>query len=99
MAHTACLVGLVSTVSGCHKNALRRGSASSGHITKLEQFTFFRYLCIFVASLKQNFFLKIGIRKIFQRKMILSIFTIKILQKFVTYSFKNFCKNIFKRVL
>jgi hypothetical protein len=37
MAHTTCLVCLVSTVSGCHKNALGRGSTSSRHITKLEQ--------------------------------------------------------------
>jgi hypothetical protein len=40
MAHTACLVGLVSTVSGHHKNALGRGSISSRQITKLEQSTF-----------------------------------------------------------
>ncbi len=37
MAHTACLVCLVSTVSGCCKNAVRRGSASSRNIIKLEQ--------------------------------------------------------------
>jgi hypothetical protein len=37
MAHTACLVCLVSTVSGLSKNALGRGNASNGHITKLEQ--------------------------------------------------------------
>jgi len=35
MAHTACLVCLVSSVSGCHKNVLGRDIASSGHITKL----------------------------------------------------------------
>ncbi len=40
MAHTACLVCLVSTVSGPCKNALGRGSASIRHITKLEQSTF-----------------------------------------------------------
>ncbi len=40
MARIACLVCLVSTVSGLHKNALGRGSTSSGHITKLEQSTF-----------------------------------------------------------
>ena len=40
MAHTACLVSLVSTVSGHCKNALERGSANSGHITKFEQSTF-----------------------------------------------------------
>jgi hypothetical protein len=40
MARTNCLVCLVSTVSGCRKDALGKGSASSGHITKLEQSTF-----------------------------------------------------------
>jgi len=48
MACTTCLVCLVSTLCGCHKNVLGRGSAaSSGHITKLEQsdnLLFFRYL-------------------------------------------------------
>ncbi len=36
MAQTACLVGLASTVSGNCKNAVGKGSASSGHRTKLE---------------------------------------------------------------
>ncbi len=40
MGHTACLVCMVSTVSGCHKNAFGKGSACSGHKTKLEQCTF-----------------------------------------------------------
>ncbi len=40
MAHSACLVCLVSTVSGCCKNTLGRASASSRHITKREQSTF-----------------------------------------------------------
>jgi hypothetical protein len=44
MAHGACLVCLVSTVSGRCKNTLGRASASSRRITKLEQFTFLRYL-------------------------------------------------------
>ncbi len=44
MTHTACLVCLVSTVSGCHKNTLRRANASGGHITKFEQTTFLRYI-------------------------------------------------------
>ncbi len=44
MAHTACLVSLVSSVSGRSKNALGRGSASSVDITKLEQSIFLRYL-------------------------------------------------------
>ncbi len=38
MTHTACLVSLVSNVSGWHKNAPGRGSVSK--ITKLEQYTF-----------------------------------------------------------
>ncbi len=42
MTHDDCLICLVSTVSGCSKNALRRGSASSRHITKLEQSTFLK---------------------------------------------------------
>jgi hypothetical protein len=40
MLHIACLACLVITVSGRHNNALGRGSASSRHITKLEQSTF-----------------------------------------------------------
>ena len=44
MAHTACFVCLVSTVSGHLKNALGRGSASSWHTTR--QSTFLRYLCL-----------------------------------------------------
>ncbi len=44
MSHTAHLVCLVSTVGGCHKNALGRGCTSRGNITKLEQSTFHRYL-------------------------------------------------------
>jgi hypothetical protein len=39
MAHTACLVCLVSSVSGHHKDALGRGSISSGQITKFQQST------------------------------------------------------------
>jgi hypothetical protein len=46
IAHTACLVCLVSAVSSSCKNTLRRESASSRHITKLEQSTFLRYLCV-----------------------------------------------------
>ncbi len=46
MSHTACLVCLVSTVSGGCKNSLGRTSASSRHITKLEQSTFLRYLWV-----------------------------------------------------
>ncbi len=45
MASTECLVCLVNTVGGHCKNALGRGSASSGLITKLEQSTFLRHLC------------------------------------------------------
>jgi hypothetical protein len=40
MAHSACLVCLVSTVSCHRKNALGKGSCSSGHMTKLEQSTY-----------------------------------------------------------
>jgi hypothetical protein len=44
MARTACLVFLISTVSGRSKkeakNALGRGGTSSRHITKLEQYKF-----------------------------------------------------------
>ncbi len=40
MAHTACLVCMVSTVSGHCKNALRKGSVGGQRITKLEQSTF-----------------------------------------------------------
>jgi hypothetical protein len=40
MAHTVCLVCLVSTVSGCRKNTLRRASASRGHITNLSNLLF-----------------------------------------------------------
>ena len=52
MLHTACLVCLISTVSGCRKNAIGRGSSSSGHIKKLEQSTFLRYL--WVHSINQS---------------------------------------------
>ncbi len=57
LAHTTYLVCLVSTISDCCKNALGRCSASRGQITKLELFTFLRYLwfyhfvCAFCASL------------------------------------------------
>jgi hypothetical protein len=40
MAHTACLVYLVSTVSGHCKNASGKGSASSQHITYLSNLLF-----------------------------------------------------------
>ncbi len=40
MACTACLVCLVSTVSGLQKNALGKGSTSRRHFTKLKQSTF-----------------------------------------------------------
>jgi hypothetical protein len=44
MACTTCYVFLASTVSHHHKNTLGRASDCSGHITKLEQSTFLRYL-------------------------------------------------------
>jgi hypothetical protein len=40
MAHTALFVWLVSTVNGCSKNALERGSASSRHIKNLSNLDF-----------------------------------------------------------
>jgi hypothetical protein len=66
MACTAYLVHLVSTVSGCHKNTLGSASASSRHITKLEQSTFLRYLWIQHLGLEdftvQHLMIKIGIK-------------------------------------
>jgi len=40
MAHTACLVSLFSNVSGRCKNANGKGSASSQHITNLNNLLF-----------------------------------------------------------
>jgi hypothetical protein len=40
MAHTAFLIWLVGTVSGCCKYGIGLGSINSGYITKLEQSTF-----------------------------------------------------------
>jgi len=62
MACTIWLVCLVSTVSGRHKNALGKGSASSWHITKLRQSTFLfvyglSYLSIFQACCLSILFL------------------------------------------
>jgi hypothetical protein len=54
MARTACLACLVRTVSGRYKNTLRRVSASSGHITKLEQSTLLRYLWVRIRENKKN---------------------------------------------
>jgi hypothetical protein len=54
MVHIGCLVCLFNTVClmhGCCKNTLGRVGVSSGHITKLEQSTFLRYLCY---QLKQH---------------------------------------------
>jgi hypothetical protein len=45
---------MVSTVSGHHKNTLGRASARSGHVTKLEQFTFLRYLWVTPNVNKKN---------------------------------------------
>jgi hypothetical protein len=57
MTHTACLVCLVCTVSGCCKNPLGRGSASSRQITKLEQSTFLRLsMVVTIRSLIINCF-------------------------------------------
>jgi hypothetical protein len=54
MARTACLACLVSTVSGRYKNILRRVSANSGHITKLEQSTLLRYLWVRIRENKKT---------------------------------------------
>jgi hypothetical protein len=43
MTRTACLVCLISTVSGHYKNTLVRASAIGGQLTKLEQSTYLRY--------------------------------------------------------
>jgi hypothetical protein len=40
MAHTAHLVCLIRTLKSHRKNALGRGSTSSGHIAKLDKSTF-----------------------------------------------------------
>jgi hypothetical protein len=47
MACTACIVCLISAVRDYHKNALGRGSTSSGHITKFEQSRFSLEICDF----------------------------------------------------
>ena len=44
MAHTACLVGLVSAVSGCRKNSMEEQALVVDTKKKLEQYTFLRYL-------------------------------------------------------
>ncbi len=54
MAPTTCIVRLVSTVSDCHKNALGRGSISSGHVTKLEKATFLYISMVKTVKLEQN---------------------------------------------
>jgi hypothetical protein len=51
MERTACPVYLVSTVSGHCKNILGRPSTSTGHIKKLEQSTFLRYLWVGYSAL------------------------------------------------
>jgi hypothetical protein len=50
MEHTTCFVCLVSNVSGHHKNTPVRASASSRHITKLEQSTCLRNLCVLLSA-------------------------------------------------
>ncbi len=63
MACTACLVCLVSAVSGCRKNAIGRRSASSGHKTKLEQSTFLRYLWLVSKPNLPCVFLNLNLQK------------------------------------
>ncbi len=60
MSHTACLVCWVSTVGGGCKNALGRGSVSSGYIKKLEQSILSLDIYAFYALEK----LKIGSKRI-----------------------------------
>jgi hypothetical protein len=48
MVCTACLISLVSIVSGHCKNATGKGSASSQHITNISKLLFFRYLYVTV---------------------------------------------------
>ncbi len=53
MAHTTCLVCLISTVSGpCKKSKICLGKcgASSGHIIKLKQSIFCRYLWTYLST-------------------------------------------------
>ncbi len=54
MPITACLVCLASTTSGCHKNTFGSASASSGHIAKLEQSTFLRYLWFYHSAISAS---------------------------------------------
>ncbi len=56
MAHTACLVCLISTVSGRSKKSLKCG-ISSGHITNLKQSIFsFQYLWLYQSKNKTKTF-------------------------------------------
>jgi hypothetical protein len=50
MARTACLVCSASTICGRCKNALRRGSIRSRHITELQQAMFFSIYMIYDSS-------------------------------------------------
>jgi hypothetical protein len=54
MACTTCPVYLVNTVSGHHKNAIGKGSASSRHIANLSNLLFFRCLCFLPKRLLQG---------------------------------------------
>jgi hypothetical protein len=56
MARTACLVCLVTTVSGCCKNTLGRASARRGHVTKLSNLLF---LVIYVLICLRRWVMKI----------------------------------------
>jgi len=55
MARTACLVCIISTVSG--QKCLGRCGASSRHKTKLKQSIFFRYLWVESSVIVQLIFL------------------------------------------
>ncbi len=56
MARTVCLVRLVITALGCCINDLGRGSTRNGHITKLDQTTFLKYLWTNSSPIKQSWY-------------------------------------------
>ncbi len=55
MEFSTCLACLVTTVSGCGKNALRRVCSSSEHITNLCNLLFFRYLWLHLNHRKHRY--------------------------------------------
>ncbi len=83
MARTDCHVCLVGTVSGCNKDALGRGGASSRHITKLEQCTHFRYLWL-ILILRHVLMFTISSRSNFKIIMFSNL-NFLLMRNFVTY--------------